>query len=81
MADLTKGLDGDREQDGLGDRDDLGLEILLVGLGPESGQVGRDHNSGDDIGASALEGVDLRGEVIRQVLEATGVDDGVTALG
>src|SRR5215212_8133700 len=81
VADVAKGLDRRREQQGLAHRGDLGPEPLLRGLLPEGGPVGRDGDAGDDLGVGRLEPGDLGGEVLGAVLVAARVDDPVALLG
>jgi hypothetical protein len=54
--------------------------VMIFGLKPcwqrlvaEGGEVGRDHHAGDDLGIGGLEGVDLGGEIVGQVLVAAGI--------
>src|SRR3984957_12960619 len=72
VAGVAERLDGLRKEDRLGNRHRLGLEALLARLIPESGEVRRDHDASDDLGVGGLERVDLRREVIRKVLVASG---------
>ena len=68
VARLTQRFHRLREQDRLCDGHRLGRETLLGCLIAEGGEVGRNHHAGDDIDIGLFEGVDLRREVIRQVL-------------
>ncbi len=61
VAALAQRLHRRRKQQRLGDGDDLRLQSLLPRLIPEGGEVGRDDHAGDDLGISATERGDLRG--------------------
>ena len=64
----------------LADRGHLGLEALLQRLLPEGGEVGRQHDAGEDLAAGVLEGGDLRREVVGEVLVAAGIGELVALL-
>ena len=81
MARVAQRLDRDREQQRLAHRRRLGPEALLRGLGPEGGEVRRQHDAGDDLGIVVLELGDLGREVVGEVLIATGIDQGVAGAG
>ena len=61
-------------------RPTFGLKPCWLRLVPESGEVGRQHHAGDDVAVRLLEGGDLRGEVVGQVLVAAGIDELVAEL-
>ena len=81
VAGLAERLQRHREQDAFADADRLRLEALLVGLRPEGGEVGRQHDAGDDLDIAALEGGDLRREIVGEVLVAAGIDQRKAVLG
>ncbi|MCY1273851.1 hypothetical protein D9M70_224650 [compost metagenome] len=62
------------EQQRLAHRHHLRPEALLARLGPEGGEVRRDHHAGDDLRLGLAERGNLRGEVIGQALEAPRID-------
>ena len=74
VAAVAKRLDYRREQQCLADGHNLRIEPLLRRLGPEVGEVGRNHVAGDDLAAGFLESGNLRGEIIGERLIASRVD-------
>jgi hypothetical protein len=56
------------KKDRLADRGHLGLEALLQRLLPERREIGRQDDAGDDLAIGVLEGVDLRREIVGEVL-------------
>ena len=75
VAAVAERLDGRREQHRLGHRDDLGVEVLLLGLGPERAEVGWDRDAAHDLDALVLELADDAREVGVAGLEPTRVDE------
>src|SRR5690242_19468583 len=64
----------DRKQDGLSYRGCFRTEALLQGLLPERGKVRRQYDTGQYLSVGGLEGGDLRGEVIGQILIAARIE-------
>ena len=63
-----------REQDRFADTGDLGPEALLASLGPEGGEVRRQHDASHNLRASVFEGGNLCRKVVGKVLVAAGID-------
>src|SRR5262249_16871911 len=63
-----------REQQRLADGGDLGRKALLSRLRPERPEVGRDHDTSDDLAIVFLECGDLSTEVRREVLVAARIE-------
>ena len=76
----TERPDGGREKQRLGDGDDLRLEALLRGLGPERREIWRDEHARHDLDVGSLECRDLRREVVGEKLEPAGIDQLVAGL-
>ena len=70
MTLIAQRLDRLREKDRLTDRGRFRRKALLLHLGPEGGEVRRDRHACDDVGIGLFKGIDLRREIIRQVLIA-----------
>ena len=81
MSGVAQRLDRDREEQRLAHRRRLGPEALLRRLGPECGEVRRQHDAGDDLGTVILELGDLGREIVRQVLVTARIDQGIAGGG
>jgi len=81
VAQLAQSLHGRGEQGGLDELGQLGVEALLLGLGPEVGRIrGHDH-PGHQLAALLLEGADLLSEVFARLVVGAAVHHGVASLG
>ena len=78
---LSHRFDRLREQDGLADRGGFRREALLLCLGPERGEIGRNDDARHDFRIGLFEGVDLGGEIVRQILIPAWIRQGVAQIG
>ena len=80
MAGVSKRLDSHWEQDRLTDGCAFRGEALLLHLCPEGCEVRRDWHAGQNLDIASLEGINLRCEVICQVLVAARIGQLVAKL-
>ncbi len=78
VAGLAQGFEGLRKQERLADRSHLRRKAELLSLGPKSGEIRRDNDAGHDLALRGLEGVDLRREIIGEILIAAWIGELVT---
>ncbi|MPM79120.1 hypothetical protein SDC9_126151 [bioreactor metagenome] len=81
QAQVTQRLDGTGEQQGLAQRDDLGLEALLTRLSEKSLGVRRNHHARDNLHTSPFKGRYLRGKVLRSALKTPRIGERKTHVG